>query len=176
MQNKSDPIPGPINHPRWDIRLLTPGRVSDMATGTVGGDLKIKLGPLLWEKLKGMIPRSDLNVKFNMHHIAYLLNTKRDAAPIPDNVGRGGSISHICDRTGCIKPDYLQATPLHRRNLDRQRCPGVLIIHYLGEIFENPCLHAVDEVTLEEKIDLSCRKISFFELKDDEAACVTFQP
>jgi hypothetical protein len=147
------------SHPRWQVRL-------DAGVESIGGRLKACLSKGAWETLTSQTKYW----KPNAHHVAYNANSQRAAVPLPLNVGAGGSISHLCDERGCIKGTHLEATLIHKDNLVRQRCTGVLLIHFQGVIVkEVPCLHGVKQSQggdFESSILKSCVKVTLLELSE----------
>lgn len=120
-----------ICHPRWQVRL-------DGGPSSVAGALRVALSDGAWQALS----RLTNYAKIMAHHIAYNADSRRVAAPIPLNVGAGGSISHLCDEVGCVKQSHLESTPVHRDNMDRQRCRGILLLVFRDVIVEEtPCSH-----------------------------------
>ncbi|SRR5579871_410191 len=158
---------GMAGHPRWQVRIGgTPSAHS------IGGRLREILAINEWEGLRQLAPSSG-QVKLNMHHIAYGCSDYMSQEPLPVNPGRGGSVSHLCDTLGCIRVDHLRVTVHHVHNLSRQRCQGILLLTYMGEvILEKPCIHA-GEGSLEELLESSCRQVSYWELSDAEAGRVS---
>jgi hypothetical protein len=76
----------------------------------------------LWNAWKG----NSANVKPLAHVIAW--KAANIATVVPQNLGAGGSISHLCDTHSCCRRDHLLLTPAHQANMDRQRCKGVSLI------------------------------------------------
>lgn len=97
------------------------------------------------------------------HHLAFMSVHGGDVF-LPDNLGMGSSISHLCDTAGCISVDHLEYVPAHVTNLNRQRCLGVTLIVSLDLIIhEVPCQHGVGD-TVEARISSSCRKLRMVQL------------
>lgn len=120
------------SHPRWQVDL-TAGPKS------VGQKLKAVLSEGEWRSLLDVV-EGRRQWKVMAHHIAYNASDLRVSAPLPLDCGRGGSISHPCDQRGCLI--HVEATPVHKDNMDRQRCLGILLLHFRGVITkEVPCVH-----------------------------------
>lgn len=134
-------------HPRWQVRL-------GQGPSSVGQRLKRVLSAGAWETLTAYTNY----LKVEVHHVAYNADLRRETAPIPSNVGVGGSISHLCDERGCCKASHLEATPFHKDNMDRQRCPGIVLLHFKDVIIQEvPCEHGQKQgVSLESQLTSSC--------------------
>lgn len=159
-------------HPRWQVSIRGGGHDSQPGIGSMGDKLRSRMSVDRWDALRSVV--NGRQVKFQVHHVAYAAGAAMLSVPLPENAGSGGSVSHLCDRLGCIRPDHLEATPRHADNMSRQRCPGILLLIYLGEIIlEKPCQHGADRsLTLQRQIEKSCRKVFFWELSDVEAGRV----
>ena len=96
-------------------------------------------------------------VKLPCHHVAYNADLlRRGTAPLPLDAGAGGSLSHTCDKRGCVRVSHLEVTSEHRDNLNRQRCQGPSLLVFRGVIVqERPCAHAQGE-RHEERLRNSC--------------------
>jgi hypothetical protein len=129
------------------------------------------------------------SLRAGVHHVAYAAHPARAEAPIPENAGAGGSISHNCDTQGCCKIQHLEATPKHQDNMDRQRCSGVTLITYKGVIVQEiPCAHGkttsllpggldldaftADDIALHNRIRTSCIGLRVIELDERCIAAV----
>jgi hypothetical protein len=66
------------------------------------------------------------NVKPLAHVIAW--KQANIATQVPQNLGAGTSISHLCDTASCCRRDHLVLAAAHQANMDRQRCRGVMLI------------------------------------------------
>jgi hypothetical protein len=146
------------SHPRAQVKL-------DQGANSLGGQLKAGLSNKAWETLT----QHTSVLKIGYHILAYNALPERDVAPVPLNLGAGGSISHPCDQRGCV--DHLEATPVHKDNMDRQRCSGVLVMHFRDAIIaEVPCGHGKDrgkDGSLEVQLKKSCIKVSLYELTEE---------
>jgi len=97
-------------------------------------------------------------VKLYPYHVAF--RQAHGGTLLPNDVGRGSSVSHFCDTSGCTRRDHLALTPRHRENMERQRCQGVTLITFNGIIIqESPCAHA-DAGDFSQ----SCRKLNVMSL------------
>lgn len=117
-------------------------------------------------------------VKLQRHHVALNADlVKRAAGPvIPLNAGKGGSVSHLCDKTGCARACHLETASLHRDNVDRQRCPGPLLMLFRDEIVEEkPCRHGEQvSSTPVEQFHHSCLGcLQVLELSEDAASVIS---
>lgn len=79
-----------------------------------------------------------------MHHLA----VRKANLELPSNLGSGSSVSHLCDRIGCIKLEHLEISSQHQENLTRQRCQGLTLViaDVLGApqiLTINPCVHGI---------------------------------
>lgn len=116
-----------------------------------------------WRNLKSLAGPNG-QVKIPCHHLAFVAGNA--GVEIPNNMGAGASMSHLCDSRGCIRETHLELTLQHVDNLERQRCPGVILIVSLDLIIhELPCAHARGNST-EERIATSCRKLVMVWLPD----------
>jgi len=156
------------DHPRWQVKMTGSGFDTRKAR------IKQVLSKSAWETLLATFP---VTFKPAVHHIAYNADPRREAAPLPLNVGAGGSVSHPCDERGCIA--HLESTPVHGDNMDKQRCKGITLICFKGFIIQEvPCAHGecatplVGEELFEAKILASCRKVRLLELGGDAVNAV----
>lgn len=85
---------------------------------------------------------------------------------IPDKLGEGAGVSHLCDTDRCIRKEHMDSLLLHKKNMDRQRCLGMTLIVYEDTIVqEEPCIHAQDN-------DLCCRRVRVIILNDWAVKCI----
>lgn len=100
-------------------------------------------------------------VRLGVHHVAY--NSDRSRPDFKPFVqwGKGASVSHFCDRTGCVRIDHLEFVARHAENAERQRCRGmILVISAQGEIVrELPCTHARTSILNEQSLEFCCRRL-----------------
>lgn len=145
------------SHARWQLNF-TAGRgvttPSKRSRGEVPMLVQLRscVGESKWQALKqtvlanaGHPPPSRFTAKLDVHHVAYVASPQRWAGeghPIPDQVGAGSSVGHLCDTAGCIRESHLVAHTFHVDNLARQRCPGCTVV-VCGSvvIFEQVCGH-----------------------------------
>jgi hypothetical protein len=150
-------------HPRWQPTILTKRGTTPSNPTSSGLALKRRLSDSRWKQLK-LLANSNGQVKIPSHHLAFKSNNP-DVA-LPHNLGRGSSVSHMCDRAGCIKSGHLELTEHHIDNLERQRCHGVTLVVAADMIIhEVPCSHARGNSPAG-KIETSCRKIRMVWLPD----------
>ncbi|OBT64236.1 hypothetical protein VE03_06828 [Pseudogymnoascus sp. 23342-1-I1] len=143
-------------HPRWQVRL-------DQGVLSVGYRLKMAISQGAWQTLCSYTSY----LKVEAHHVAYNASPSRETAPIPSNVGVGGSISHFCDEIGCCKASHLEAAYAHKDNMARQRCSGIILLHFQGVIVQEvPCSHGQRQgLDLELQLLSSCvNKLNMIEL------------
>lgn len=143
-------------HPRWQPTIVKAGTMETPLAEGCARKLKGRIATHKWVHLK-QIANSNGQVKIPLHHLVY--RTHNTGVGLPANLGRGASISHLCDRVGCVRPEHLELTARHVANLDRQRCVGVTLI--VGAdiiVHEVPCPHGVGGTT-EALIQSSCRKL-----------------
>ena len=136
------------------------------------GQIKAALSPEAWETFAGL---STTSVKIFHHHIAYNADLRREAAPLPANVGVGASISHLCDEANCITQSHLEATTVHKDNMDRQRCTGIRLLCFRGFIVDEvPCPHGRKlGATPDAQILASCLQIEVMDIGERSfAACL----
>lgn len=125
------------DHPRWQIDV-------DSQDGLVHRVQKL-LSVESFAKFKSLATVGDKSmVKLQRHHVALNADRSRSDGPlIPSDSGKGGSVSHLCDRKGCVRACHLETAAVHKTNLSRQRCQGVMLLCLQGVIVqEQPCAHA----------------------------------
>lgn len=97
-----------------------------------------------WDAFKATyLPADDsgttaISVKILCHHIAYNWLAKNSNVPmpeLPENLGHGSSISHLCDNA-CVTASHLVAATEHSDNTARQRCQGVILLCKGGVILQ----------------------------------------
>lgn len=149
------------DHPRWQVKL------AELGSGTRAARIRKVLSKEAWETLTKDFPTT---FKPMVHHIVYNADPRRETTPLPLNGGAGGSTSHLCDVRGCLA--HLEASPVHRNNMDRQRCSGITLLCHKGFILQEwPCAHGergAASQSLEAMILGSCRKVRLLDL--DESA------
>jgi hypothetical protein len=80
------------------------------------------------------------NVKLWAHHLAYLVGPFRKPDGLPENLGSGEAVSHLCDKC-CVSP-YHNMHESQKGNMSRVNCPGTTIMVKDGVIIaELPCIH-----------------------------------
>ena len=145
-------------HARWQPRILS--NVSRDPT-SLGLEIRSIVGEDHWADLCLLVPTSG-QVKIPTTQLAFKAGP--GVRTLPDNLGNGSSLSHLCDRSGCVSCEHLTLELAHANNLRRQRCPGVtLVTTSLADGFptivhESPCAHATGHSHLE-LLATSCRKI-----------------
>lgn len=138
-------------HPRWQVnfskglnrllQLITPtkGGVSSGKEAKAAFWVRLPTGGMvfqqgLWDSFKALgsnKPDGRNFLKVPVHSLRYAASPKMAHARLPDNPGRGGSLSHYCDLPGCTGGDaaeHLGSETAHQANLDRQRCPGAILM------------------------------------------------
>lgn len=90
---------------------------------------------------------------------------------IPDNVGSGGSVDHLCDGDGCIEAEHCIPAAQHKTNVDRINCPGVGLF-CSGDVITGvlPCQHAVKDAENNIDVESGCRRL--YLLNVPEVYCV----
>jgi hypothetical protein len=161
-------------YPRWQPTVRKRGSILTPDRDGNGRAMKGVMSKDRWDRLKHLA-NANGQVKIPVHHLMFRA-THPDIA-IPDNMGQGASMSHLCDRRECVRSEHLELTEHHVDNLERQRCTGVILIVAADVIVhEVPCPHSVGE-TNARRIDSSCRKIRMVCLPNDaiEHLVGTFQ-
>ncbi len=164
------------SHYRWQIDITAGAR-------SVGSKVRLAIGDERWQALILLVSPAR-QVKLQAHHVAYNALSIRANRPLPLNCGTGGSISHPCDTNSCLV--HLESTPVHKDNMDRQRCPGIILTCFRGFIIkETPCLHGMklgggeriqgeeiesESVVLNEQLRWSCTKIQLVTLSEGDFA------
>lgn len=140
------------DHPRWQVDLNGTGKSSNVAM--VREILSAQSFSLFQAASTEGVKKV---VKLPCHHVAYNADlSRRGTAPLPLDAGAGGSLSHTCDKTGCVRVRHLEVTSEHITNLYRQRCQGPSLLVFRGVIVqERPCAHAQGG-TQEELLCNSC--------------------
>lgn len=146
-------------HARFQITTTAAG------SSSIAGQLRAVLSKRAWETLKEL----PSHIQISFHWISYNADLRREAAPLPENCGAGGSLSHSCDKDSCWEAAHLWPTPVHRDNMDRQRCTGIRLQYFRGQIVrEIPCKHGLElGETLETQILRSCTKLVLDEVSED---------
>jgi hypothetical protein len=101
-------------------------------------------------------------VRLGVHHVAYNAARARPGFQSLTQCGMGASVSHLCDRVGCVRPEHLEFVSSHGDNTRRQRCRGLtLVIAQSADVIigEQPCLHAGSPEVTEESLALCCRRL-----------------
>lgn len=158
------------SHPRWQIRADGRGRSY--------GTLSVRLSSEGFSSLTKFCKNySSGQGKIGHHMVAYNADVRRSSVPLPLDLGRGSSVSHLCDVKGCVKQRHLEISSNHVNNMDRQRCLGVTVIHFQGVIVqEMPCIHGrtLDVgSSLEARLEKSCSRVSLVELSQEAGEIVT---
>lgn len=154
------------DHPRWQIDVQATGRSANMT------ELRAILSPGAIRTFESLATSGSKKVvRLQCHHVAYNADpARRVTAPIPVDVGAGASISHLCDRRGCIRAGHLETANEHITNLDRQRCRGAWVLVYRNTIImERPCGHGRGE-NVEETLRNSCLSSLQVDVLTDESA------
>lgn len=100
---------------------------------------------------------SKLQLKLWTHHVAFATTSPEK---LPENLGRGSSIDHLCGGKACCNPAHLTVALEHKSNCARIGCQGITLLAYNQNIVaEYPCPHS-EEGSLEYKIKTSCLKIT----------------
>jgi hypothetical protein len=150
-------------HPRWQPTIVRKVGGTPVNPTSLGRLIKAHLAPAKWDSLKSLAS-SNGQVKIPCHHLAF--RSKNPGISIPANMGRGSSMSHLCDSSGCIRGEHLELTSHHVDNLERQRCHGVTLIVAVDLILhEIPCSHGRGNIPAEQ-IATSCRKLRMVWLPD----------
>jgi hypothetical protein len=109
---------------------------------------------------KGVANKAD-QVRIGVHHIAY--NSARDRPNFQslEQCGLGASVSHLCDRVGCCRPEHCEFVTKHSDNSRRQRCRGIVLVVDASDniIKEQPCLHAGSSTVTVKSLGLCCRRV-----------------
>lgn len=147
---------GNREHPRWQLNI------TGLASGTAANAVKRSLTERSWRNLVAVAGGAK-QVKLQCHHVAYNASSRRDATPLPGDLGRGSSVSHLCDTAGCVEPEHLEVASTHAENMDRQRCVGVLLCLVDGFITQEvPCTHGRGDSD-SDRIQTSCRRVRIFQ-------------
>jgi len=158
------------DHPRWQIDVHS----SDGLVHRVEKVLSVEA----FAMFKSLATAGDKSmVKLQRHHVALNADRSRSDGPlIPSDSGKGGSVSHLCDRKGCVRACHLETAIVHKTNLARQRCQGVVLLCFQGVIVqEQPCAHAqAGDGSLTSRLQNSCLgNISVLALSDESARLIS---
>jgi len=157
------------DHPRWQVDVNGAGSASNV----------VKVRDVLSAQAFSLFKTAATAgakkvVKLPCHHVAYNADlSRRVTAPLPLNAGAGGSLSHLCDKKGCVRASHLEVASEHASNLSRQRCRGPTLLVFRDTIVqEHPCAHA-QGATHEELLRNSCLgALSIFSLTDASAGAI----
>lgn len=140
------------DHPRWQVDLNGAGATSNVARVR---DVLTAQSFHLFQSAS--TEGTKKMVKLPCHHVAYNADlSRRGMAPLPLDAGAGGSLSHTCDKRGCVRVIHLEVTSEHAKNLIRQRCQGPCLLVFQGVIVQEfPCPHG-EGGTQEERLRNSC--------------------
>lgn len=146
------------SHPRWQFKL-------DGGPSSVAGKIRRAISSRAWETLSSLSNA----MKISQPHVSYNADDRRVTAPLPLNVGAGGSVSHLCDVKGCIKQSHLEATPNHIDNMGRQRCAGIVLLCFRGVIVQEvPCSHGKAlSIILAEQLLRSCTRVQILDVSEE---------
>jgi hypothetical protein len=150
-----------LGHPRAKItipkRLTTASAVYRELSLAISAD-KIKALNLLAPK--GKTKGCD-QVRIGVHYIAY--NSARDRLSFQslEQCGLGASVSHLCDRVGCCRPEHCEFVTKHGDNSRRQRCRGMVLVVDASDniVKEQPCIHAGSSSVTMKSLELCCRRV-----------------
>lgn len=102
-----------------------------------------------------------LQLKLWTHHVAYATTTEN---ALPNNLGKGASIDHLCGAKGCCNPAHLSLASNHKTNCSRIGCLGVTLLTYKERIIaEYPCPHSTGD-TIDEQLNTSCMKLNVLDI------------
>ena len=139
-------------HPKWNVHSIP------MAAKII--DI---VGQAQYHDLIGDAEKH--SVELSMPSVVY--NARFPRLPTQKIPESDGSISHLCDRRGCIRLEHLEATSVADNNA-RQRCKGITLHLFRGYIIrESPCAHAHGD-TIEAQLRTSCMKLRLFEFDDHD--------
>ena len=132
-----------LGHPRAKISI--PKRAN--TASAIYRQLSSAISVDKMEVLNQLVPEGKTNggqVRIGVHHIAY--NSARDRPNFQslEQCGLGASVSHLCDRVGCCRPEHCEFVTKHADNSRRQRCRGMVLVVDASDniIKEQPCIHA----------------------------------
>jgi hypothetical protein len=157
------------DHPRWQVDLNGTGRSCNVAL------VREILSAQSFSLFQAASTEGAKKVvKLPCHHVSYNADlSRRDTAPLPLDAGAGGSISHTCDKTGCVRVSHLEVTGEHKSNLYRQRCQGPSLLVFRGVIVqERPCAHGKGETREEQLLNSCVGSVQVHTLTDASAGAI----
>lgn len=112
------------------------------------------------EVLNDLFVKGD-QVRVGVHHIAYNAARNRHNFQSLEQCGLGASVSHLCDRVGCCRPEHCEFVTKHGDNSCRQRCRGMVLVVDASDniIKEQPCIHAGASTVTVKSLELCCRRV-----------------
>lgn len=152
-------------HPR--IRITIP-KSEETPPSPVYASLRDGISPESIEAFKrlGNSSATTNQVRIGVHHIAY--NKARACHNSADlqQCGAGASVSHLCHRVGCVRPEHLEFVGAHGNNTRRQRCVGITLVIGAGSgdtktiVGEQLCRHAGTRLVTMSSLDACCRRLN----------------
>lgn len=139
-----------VKYPRFQLKFGARNPIGTVKTPvkkSVGQRLKGLLSANAWSAIKQVA--TDLaGGKFAapVHHIAYIvrkLESPNDPqlVPLPDSLGEGMAIAHLCDNHRCCKKEHMQVKT-QSANMSMQRCVGAVLFVRDGVICQvHHCPH-----------------------------------
>lgn len=128
--------------------------------------------------LSGTGTSNKVSVKIMCHHIVYNAKAKTAGgaiAELPSGTGAGASVEHLCDNK-CIKEAHLVATTTHALNLERQGCPGALLLCHGGVIMQViNCPHLRIDPQTGKVLSAMCTRMQIVQLQFAPAATAEYQ-
>lgn len=139
-----------MKYPRFQLKFgarRPSGSVKTPAKKSAGNRLKGLLSSEAWSAIKQVA--TDLaGGKFAapVHHIAYILRKLENPndpqlVPLPEDLGAGTAIAHLCDNHRCCKKEHMQVKT-QSANMSMQRCVGAVLFVRDGVICQvHHCPH-----------------------------------
>lgn len=145
----------PGGYPRWQVDLTS------TRPGSSGRAFRDSISPEGYLSLRD--GESRRQEKFALHHIS----ARCQGLVLPE--AGGHDVSHLCDRRKCWRGEHL-VVESHADNMARQRCTGVILFVWEGQIFSQhvQCKHSSHQGSSNPDFEGVCRKVTIL-LMDDGA-------
>lgn len=86
-----------------------------------------------WHSLKHVCNIGSNKFTLSVHHIA--LRAGNPAIQLPEDLGSGSAVAHLCDRHNCVKQSHMLLLS-QQSNMDMQRCAGAVLLVKAGVIMQ----------------------------------------
>lgn len=158
---------GWISHPRVRINIPQRKQRTSETYSVVSSAVSpehLQTFELLAPSKPGVTGYSNRQVRIGVHHIAYNADRGRSNFTTLEKCGKQNSVSHRCDRCGCVRLDHLEFVTSHGDNNSRQRCRGMILVVDRRDgkdviLQEQPCVHAGSFGITDPTLTACCRRV-----------------